>query len=193
MIDQYLSDIHKRIEEGLKDETTCCKKGCSFCCHQFIDLFEVEIEDIKNYLKNSLDTRTKNIIKHNIINWLDHFNKNTSHDRILTGTDLYIHYNRKMADDKIPCPLLIDDKCSIYEIRPIVCRIHYVESSPEKCEIDPLRNSEPVAKKLKRDLMYEIAQTDKSGIFPLPYAIATVFLPKRGLKEITATRIKLTD
>lgn len=54
---------------------------------------------------------------------------------------------------KVPCPLLEDDRCSLYEERPIVCREFLVTSPPERCETlgaarvvpRPIHGSEAVA------------------------------------------------
>jgi len=57
---------------------------------------------------------------------------------------LYIHKNIQHEFDfdenpeltkehKTPCPFLINQQCSIYEFRPIVCRTYYVFSKPANC------------------------------------------------------------
>lgn len=49
--------------------------------------------------------------------------------------------NKAMADAKkyqgLPCPFLKEHRCSVYEVRPIVCRLHHsLGSSPEACNTD---------------------------------------------------------
>ncbi len=47
---------------------------------------------------------------------------------------------RKLAIDylyeRIPCPFLEEERCSIYSIRPLICREYMVTSPPEHC-FDP--------------------------------------------------------
>lgn len=39
----------------------------------------------------------------------------------------------KGEDDRSLCPLLKDNKCSVYDRRPIACRVFHVDSNPSKC------------------------------------------------------------
>lgn len=63
----------------------------------------------------------------------------------------------------LDCPLLIDGKCSVYDIRPIVCRLwgamEKVMICPHGCEADdPLVES---------DARYLLRQVDQAGGLPL--------------------------
>ena len=70
-----------------------CKAGCSACCRGDFHIALIEGLAVKEAV-NALPEETKKIIAHNIAN--------PNPDR---------------------CPLLIDDRCSIYNERPILCRI----------------------------------------------------------------------
>lgn len=89
-------DINKIFE--YQREYLCCKKGCSHCCKRGdYPMSEIEFKYIMKGFEK-LDENTKEIIKHNI-------------QEVKKGdTDSYI------------CPFLIENQCSIYEYRPIVCR-----------------------------------------------------------------------
>ena len=39
---------------------------------------------------------------------------------------------------RVPCPFLEDESCSIHSIRPLICREYLVSSSPEHCA-DPAK------------------------------------------------------
>jgi hypothetical protein len=58
------------------------------------------------------------------------------------------------------CPALIDDACSIYSVRPVFCRTHYVTSPADACrpEGDPARLDAPV------ELMRIFAKASPIGI-----------------------------
>jgi uncharacterized protein len=77
-----------------------CKKGCSKCCNITVHVFDLEINIIKHFLD-------KNKIKY-------------SYNSIING-----HSNRKDYSGVI-CPFLENNICSIYEVRPFMCRKYFV-------------------------------------------------------------------
>jgi hypothetical protein len=40
----------------------------------------------------------------------------------------------QLVDDRIPCPLLVDGRCSVYAVRPLVCR-GYNSTSADACRV----------------------------------------------------------
>lgn len=70
-----------------------CKEGCSKCCYTDISIFKVESERIKEWF-NSKDEEVKKNLKL-----------------------LWSSQNEPKA-----CTFLYEEKCSIYEVRPVICR-----------------------------------------------------------------------
>jgi Fe-S-cluster containining protein len=70
-----------------------CTAGCSKCCHTDISVFKVESERIKDWY-NSLDLGKQNDLQ-----------------------TLWKRDNQQGA-----CTFLYDDRCSIYDARPVICR-----------------------------------------------------------------------
>lgn len=70
-----------------------CAEGCSKCCYTDISVFEVEAENIKEWF-NSLDEQKKSELK------------------TLWQTPV----------ESGACSFLYNDRCSVYEARPIICR-----------------------------------------------------------------------
>ena len=98
--EKFLNSVSEDIEKifDYQKEYLYCKKGCSYCCKRG-DYPMSEIEH--KYLMigfEKLDNDIKEKIKNNI--------KKAKNGDI----DSYI------------CPFLIEESCSIYEYRPIVCR-----------------------------------------------------------------------
>ena len=94
----FLSVLDRRISsyfEKHKDYVSC-KIGCSECCKMGdYPMSQLEFDYImRGYI--NLDEQTKQIIKTNIQN----------------------------IEKGGACPFLIENKCSIYPYRPIVCRVH---------------------------------------------------------------------
>jgi Fe-S-cluster containining protein len=70
-----------------------CTEGCSKCCYTDISVFEVEAENIKEWFSNLSEERKSEI-------------KNLWQDPVEKGA----------------CSFLYNDRCSIYEVRPVICR-----------------------------------------------------------------------
>lgn len=70
-----------------------CQAGCSKCCYTDISIFEVESENIKEWL-SAKTTEEKNILL------------NLWQAPVENGA----------------CTFLVNDRCSIYEVRPVICR-----------------------------------------------------------------------
>lgn len=100
------------FSEQAKSHITCTK-GCSFCCHDKIFLTKTESLPILEYIK-----------EHNI-----------KPDRILAKKQQRAKdfFQLKWKDRK--CPFLDKDQnCSIYPVRPIICRSHNSIEDPIKCK-----------------------------------------------------------
>lgn len=104
--EQFIRVVTGRIEEHFKDqnEYICCKEGCSHCCTSgeypcsFLEL---------DYLATGfsfLPEATQNIIYGNIKKIKEEKSNFTGKHFLYT------------------CPFLIDNKCSIYNHRMLVCR-----------------------------------------------------------------------
>lgn len=75
-----------------------CREGCSQCCHRRFGVFEVEAALLREHLA-----------------------------RIATGDPELRSRIHGQADDPRHagvCPLLVDDRCVAYEVRPLICRAH---------------------------------------------------------------------
>lgn len=94
-----------------------CRKGCHWCCHQAVFANSYEIHFLSEQIK-----------------------KQFSADAIATIINLAEEKNfkiKKLSEEemlkfKMPCPLLRDGSCSIYEARPMACRI-YLSTDKETC------------------------------------------------------------
>lgn len=97
--------------------SVACFKGCHWCCHQAVYANSYELHFLSEKIKRKLDPeKLKDVVeraeaKHAITSELNE-------DKILQY--------------KAPCPLLNDDACSIYEARPMACRI-YLSTKLETC------------------------------------------------------------
>lgn len=94
----FVKEIDKRLDNYFKQyrDYICCKEGCSYCCENGdYPLSETELMFIMQGFAKT-DNETKRLVQENI---------------------------SKMSRGGA-CPFLINKKCSIYEYRPIICRVH---------------------------------------------------------------------
>ncbi|PFM65470.1 preprotein translocase subunit SecA [Bacillus cereus] len=116
LLEKLYSSYDPAIEQLQKNAP--CKKGCTACCFQKVALQKIEFQQINMYM----DKKTKKIVKNNL---------KTSKIRKKTPTELQT--DRKSSLE--PCPFLDITKgaCSIYNVRPLSCRSHFVGSNPNMC------------------------------------------------------------
>jgi Fe-S-cluster containining protein len=93
-----------------------CKKGCAECCKIAVRVSDLEVIIIKNYLD-------KNKISYRQIKPKKEIPQNSKPDGLIGE-----QYTGK------ECPFLKDNICTIYPVRPYVCRKYIVfEENAEKC------------------------------------------------------------
>lgn len=72
-----------------------CRRGCAACCKMNVSITSIEAERLA----------------------------------VATGRKMVPQVQpSRHALDKFsgaPCPFLVDDECSVYEVRPLACRVHY--------------------------------------------------------------------
>lgn len=106
----YLSLITKKIQKHfeLQKEYICCKRGCSKCCRQAqFPYSQIEFELIyKGLLELTPDIRKQ---------VLDNIDKTIIEKQ---------KHNEEKPDEKFKynCPFLINNECSVYSNRGLMCR-----------------------------------------------------------------------
>lgn len=109
-----IEQVDKVITQPEFERFTSCKRGCNFCCHDNIILSEFEADYLKHILRGK-------------------FRPNKRRLKI-----------QKKAKDfmKLPwamrgCSLLNKNgECTIYENRPLVCKLHNSTGDPIQCKVD---------------------------------------------------------
>ncbi|WP_419768602.1 YkgJ family cysteine cluster protein [Arcobacter sp.] len=126
----YYKSFDKRIKKATTNEQFACDKGCSHCCKRLKIGFPVlEIDYIVDYL-NELDDDKKEVIAINL-NSLEEKDRDKKINKREYIKEAIIEQESTLLYD---CPFLIDDVCSIYEARPMICRT-YLSKSFESCYV----------------------------------------------------------
>ncbi len=169
-ISREIKRIYFDTDVSMKSVSKVCAESCSFCCHQNIRVHNYEGAYIEKFIIDDMPIEDKATVKNNLIYWLKYFDSNTPNGRILNEHDI-LQFEKQITIDRIPCAFLVNDRCSIYKVRPLVCRVHSVNDSPELCKQDPHRNGDMRGIKIRNLKFNEISKaSDMFGIRLLAYA-----------------------
>jgi Fe-S-cluster containining protein len=121
-----------------------CKAGCGTCCRQLVPISIFEAEALAAWIRALPETAQQELA--------DRFHKTLqalaasgvlerlvrmSQEDWRNDTEV----NQQMCVDylyqRIPCPFLVDESCSIHPIRPLICREYLVTSPAANC-FDPV-------------------------------------------------------
>jgi hypothetical protein len=89
------------------DRPPACRSGCASCCHQTVGVTAPEVFAIYDHLRA---TRTPGELQAVVA----HLRETDDRTRGMGSAD-------RLSPD-LPCPFLVDARCSIYEVRPLSCR-----------------------------------------------------------------------
>lgn len=89
-------------------EQAACKKGCSHCCYQAVAISQWEAQRISEFSGVPMGQVHANALRDNIV----------------------------AEFSGVACPFLKDDFCTIYDVRPMACRMHFnMSDDPSLCDI----------------------------------------------------------
>lgn len=105
-----------RYKSGTKPS---CKRECYWCCFLRVKAAPLEIFCIIDYLQSSLKPGALSALQQRL----------AETDEITRGID----GNRRVSAKKI-CPLIADNECLVYPVRPITCRTFHSLNASD-CEL----------------------------------------------------------
>ena len=149
-----IQSLESSLIEGVAEQyaaaghAVSCKLGCAACCRQLVTVSIFEAEALAAWIRGLPADRQQELEErfHQALSKLaaaglidrmvneDWFGK-TDSARKLAIDYLY---------ERIPCPFLEEERCSIYSIRPLVCREYMVTSPPEHCFDPSTKKAVPV-------------------------------------------------
>ena len=115
-----------RSEDGV---IPTCKLGCCHCCRQHIITNIAEANALVQYIKREFSIDQIYELRLRTQQW-------HKWDDIKAGRhpSTKIYQNIALSDDyNLYCPLLVEGACSVYPMRPVICRTHFVCSDPSSC------------------------------------------------------------
>jgi Fe-S-cluster containining protein len=110
-------ELQRLREQGV---VPSCHAGCSTCCAQHIVTNRLEVHAIAGYIRRRFGARRIEALRRRVLEW------NRWEDAGRSGSVQPGPNHRR-------CPLLEDERCSIYPVRPLICRAHFASSDPAWC------------------------------------------------------------
>lgn len=126
---------HSDLDSLMAEVPNVCKSGCSACCYQMVSVHTWEEDSIIKFVKESMHANTKVQVRKQLLNWwryLQSVIRKATRDNPISLLEQKI-LSQNMILNRIMCPFLVDSNCSIYPVRPAMCRAHVVTDSPERC------------------------------------------------------------
>lgn len=177
-ISKEIKDIYNKADNDISAHSSICKKGCSFCCFQPIEIIACEELPIGDYIEQRMSLQAKEAVKKSIRHWAAFFNDNYADPAdIKFPNDLYkanSEFRIKAYSSRISCPFLIDNLCSIYEVRPLACRTHIQTESVHICENDGLRETPAFAVQLRDKYVDRLKGYPNPCLRYLPVAVSEI-------------------
>ncbi len=84
-----------------------CRSGCAHCCHQSVGVTPPEALAIHRHVRATFDPDARERLRTRI--------------NALAETARQATKDQRLSPD-LPCPFLVEQRCSIYEVRPLSCR-----------------------------------------------------------------------
>lgn len=128
-VDRAANRVLARLEteDGI---VPSCRPGCCACCKQHILVTVVEARALAEYIRLVFTPAGIRALKKRTRRWIDWDR------RRLQRMAAEVRLQEGAASRHPACPLLTDGRCSVYPMRPITCRTHFVSSPPRYCRHD---------------------------------------------------------
>ncbi len=119
-------------------ETVSCRAGCGACCRNLIAISEVEARRLREVVEGLPAERRAAVLSRfgearqrlaraGLLGALE------SPERM--AVEEHEELSSRYFEERIACPFLEDESCSVYAERPVTCREHLVVSPPEHCAL----------------------------------------------------------
>ncbi|WP_320044655.1 YkgJ family cysteine cluster protein [uncultured Desulfobacter sp.] len=143
----YSHDIVDALESSNQSPTVACRSGCSYCCHSQIHVLPIEVLLILSFLSECF-TRKQ------ILLLMDRIDQRLQRTREKSLGSLF------SIKDKLPCIFLENGMCSIYEVRPFICRAwNSMDSSLCKKIFDSGKFDDEIEASSARNLIFESSRS----------------------------------
>ena len=127
-VDKLFNQVKGEYSECIK-----CKTGCSDCCWALFDLSLIEAIYINYQFRKEIKAVEfkKMLTDTNKTDRKIYMIKRNAQQKLTEGKN-EVEILAEMGQERVKCPLLTtDDKCLLYEYRPITCRLYGIPTAIE--------------------------------------------------------------
>jgi len=125
--------IYKELDEKVFNNIICkCKEGCSRCCYDYFYISEEEFLVIMYYIENNFSKEKLKEIYNKADEYMRNLKENhkKEYNKLNDVTNGFVekgNYDKRKLIPSInitekACVFLENGKCSIYKVRPFICR-----------------------------------------------------------------------
>jgi Fe-S-cluster containining protein len=136
--DKVVSDRAQQL--AAEGRPVSCKKGCAACCRLMVPVSEIEARRLRDLVEQMPEPRRsqvrerfadvcRQLARIGLLDRMKDCRRWTDGERKSAGFEYFL--------ERMPCPFLEEESCSIYGERPISCREYIVKSPPENCAQPP--------------------------------------------------------
>lgn len=118
LIEQAFEQTSTVVEQLPERLPLACASGCAFCCYHPVDITPPEAFAIATYVQTTLTLAAGDAL----------YARLAAHAERISGLSYAAH-----AQARLPCALLVDNRCSVYPCRPFACRA-WNSTSAARCE-----------------------------------------------------------
>ncbi|MDP6777720.1 MAG: hypothetical protein QGI83_13260 [Candidatus Latescibacteria bacterium] len=114
-----------RSEDGI---TATCELGCHHCCRHLIPANIAEAHALVQYVRREFSAGQLDDLRMRTQRWHE-----WDHSRPGRHPSASVDEQSGVCEYEHTCPMLVNGNCSVYPVRPFVCRTHYVCTPPLAC------------------------------------------------------------
>ena len=145
--DSLIAGVGSQLAES--GRPISCRAGCGACCRQMVPISIFEAEALATWIRSLPESRQEELALR-FQNALRKLAASGLIDRMvnedwLAETESARRLALEYLYERVACPFLEDESCSIHPIRPLICREYLVTSAPEHCYDPATLKSVPVA------------------------------------------------
>jgi Fe-S-cluster containining protein len=156
-------------------ETVSCKAGCAACCRHLVPLSWTEARQLRAVVDAMPEPR-RSEVRARFADAVGRLEAAGLLDEVRSFDSLpekqFLSVHPRYLALGIACPFLVDESCSIYAHRPLVCREYLVTSPPALC----FDAAAPLVKRIALPTFTSLAVANLEGGGPSDSRLALVML-----------------
>ena len=138
--------VERESQRGADEgKAITCQQGCDHCCHLLVEASWDEARYMAKWLLKQSEDIQQDILQRLQINAASYIELCLKYKKLRKFAGVLDEDIDELPDllcdnyfyeKKRPCAFLKDGSCQAYEARPMVCRLHVVNSDPKLCAND---------------------------------------------------------